>query len=98
MEFTMKIPEDMRKKYTERRARDAENLAQAVDKGEFEVLSKIGHQLKGNAATFGYESLAELGRKMEEAAETRSLPDASQCLFALKAWVQEQAYGAGEDG
>ncbi len=98
MEFAMKIPEDMRKKYLQRRASDAEEIAVALDAGKFEVLLKVGHQLKGNAPTFGYETLAELGHKMEEAAERESLAEARECLCALKAWVQEQQYGAGEDG
>jgi HPt (histidine-containing phosphotransfer) domain-containing protein len=94
----MKIPEEMRKKYAERRARDAEALERALEQNNFDVLSKVGHQLKGNAATFGYEPLAELGRKMELAVENRSMADAKQCLFALKAWLQEQTSGVGEDG
>jgi len=98
MEFAMKIPDEMRKKYTERRARDAEELARALEAGDFTVLEKVGHQLRGNAATFGYEPLAEIGRKMEMAAEKHCSQEAEECLFALKAWVQEQAFGAGEDG
>ncbi len=97
-EFAMKIPEEMRKKYTERRARDAELLTNALEAGELEPFGSVGHQLKGNAATFGYEPLAELGRKMEEAAETHSLSDAKQCLFSLRAWIQDQTSGVGEDG
>ncbi len=97
-EFAMKIPEQMRKKYIERRARDADKIASTLEAGNFAVLSQVGHQLKGNGATFGYEGLAELGRKMEEAAEKSSRLDADQCLFALKAWVQEQTNGMGEDG
>ena len=98
MEFAMKIPEEMRKKYTERRARDAEALSEALEAGDFETLSRLGHQLKGNAATFGYESLAEVGRKLESAAETKSIESGKQCLFSLKAWLQEQTSGVGEDG
>lgn len=94
----MKIPEEMRKKYTERRARDADVLMSALEAGELDTFQKVGHQLKGNAATFGYEPLAELGRKMEEAAQHQSLSEAKACLFSLKAWLQDQTSGVGEDG
>jgi HPt (histidine-containing phosphotransfer) domain-containing protein len=97
MDFAMRITEDLRKKYDERRAQDAELLALSLDEGRFEVLARLGHQLKGNAATYGYEDLAQLGRKMEQAAEAHSLPEGKQCLYALRAWVQERA-GVGEDG
>lgn len=98
MEFAMKIPEPLRKKYKERRARDAEDLAVSLDSGQFEVLARVGHQLKGNAATYGYESLAELGRKMEHAAEVHSVKEGQECLYSLKAWLHEQTSGVGEDG
>jgi HPt (histidine-containing phosphotransfer) domain-containing protein len=98
MEFAIKIPEEMRRRYTERRARDAEDLARSIEAGSFEVLARVGHQLKGNAATYGYEPLADLGRKMEHAAHEQSLPEAKECLYTLKAWVQEQSSGVGEDG
>lgn len=96
-EFSMRIPEELRKKYLERRVRDLESLEQSMESGDLETFSRIGHQLKGNAATFGYETLAELGRKMEEAAEHKSKEEAKQCSFVLKAWIQEQV-GVGESG
>ena len=98
MEFAMKIPDEMRKKYTERRARDADELTRALETGDLSAFGRVGHQLKGNAATFGYENLAELGRKMEEAAAGQSSQVGQECLFALKAWIQEQTSGVGEDG
>lgn len=98
MVFVMKIPDELRLKYKERRARDATDLSASLDAGQFGVLARIGHQLKGNASTYGYEELAELGRKMEHAADEKSLPGAWDCLFALKAWVSEQSPGANTDG
>jgi HPt (histidine-containing phosphotransfer) domain-containing protein len=98
MEFTMIISDELRQKYLARRARDAEDLAVSLEAGQFDVLARIGHQLKGNASTYGYEQLAELGRKMEHAAEEESLEGARGCLFTLKAWVGEQNPGSTVDG
>jgi HPt (histidine-containing phosphotransfer) domain-containing protein len=98
MEFAMRIPEPLRRKYIERRARDADELASALERGDFEVLSRLGHQLKGNAATYGYETLSVLGHKMDHAAQTQSLAEGKECLYALRAWLQEQTNTAGEDG
>lgn len=92
------IPEEMRKRYVKRRAQDVEELSAALENGDFNPMQKTGHQLKGNGPTYGYEMLADLGRRMEDAAENRSMTEARECLFALKAWVQEQEFGAGEDG
>jgi HPt (histidine-containing phosphotransfer) domain-containing protein len=98
MEFVMKIPDELRRKYTERRARDADDLSASLDAGQFDVLARIGHQLKGNASTYGYEELAELGRKMEHAAEDLLLKEARDCLFTLKAWVEDKKPSSTVDG
>jgi HPt (histidine-containing phosphotransfer) domain-containing protein len=98
MEFAMKIPESLRKKYIEHRAHDAEDLAVSLEGGRFDVLARVGHQLRGNASTYGYEHLADLGRKMEHAVESGSLTEGKECLYSLKAWLSEQQSGVGEDG
>ena len=98
MEFAIKIPEELRRRYMERRARDAEDLSLSLEAGQFDVLARLGHQLKGNAATYGYEQLADLGRKMEHAAKEQSLAEGKDCLFLLKAWLNERSSGVGEDG
>jgi len=92
--FVMKISRELRCKYKERRARDVEDLTTSLEAERFEVLSRIGHQLKGNASTYGYEELAVLGRKMEHAAEEKSLSEAHACLVELRVWVSQHDPGA----
>jgi len=86
----MTIPEEMRKKYLERRQRDINALIDAHGHGDFEIFVKVGHQLKGNAATFGYDELAVLGRRMEEAGESGSREEADSCLREFQDWLQKQ--------
>jgi HPt (histidine-containing phosphotransfer) domain-containing protein len=91
MSIAMEIPEEMRKKYLERRQRDAIALSEARSRGDFEPFVKIGHQLKGNAATFGYDDLAELGKRMESAGESCSGEAADHCLNDFRKWILEHA-------
>lgn len=91
MSYQMKIPDEMRAKYIERRQRDMEELKQALGAGNLEPFQRIGHQLKGNGATYGYEELGELGRRMEEAANGKSLPEAEDCLSELIRWISAHA-------
>lgn len=87
MSYTMHIPDEMRAKYIERRKRDLEELKLAFSSGNLESFQRIGHQLKGNGATYGYEELGELGRRMEEAGSDKDKSKAETCLFELIDWV-----------
>lgn len=91
MSYQMKIPEEMRAKYIERRQRDLEELKEALGAGSLEPFQRIGHQLKGNGATYGYEELGELGRRMEEAANSKSTSDAQDCLAEFIRWISAHA-------
>jgi HPt (histidine-containing phosphotransfer) domain-containing protein len=90
MGYTMVIPEEMRKKYLDRRRRDIEELLTASDAADTGPFVRVGHQLKGNALTFGYEELAEVGARMEEAALAENWAEARACLSSLKEWLEKQ--------
>lgn len=91
MTYAMTIPDEMRRKYIERRRRDHADLANALAAGDFDVLYRVGHQLRGNAATFGYDSLTLLGERMEAASQARDRAEAEFCVEALGNWIREQS-------
>lgn len=91
MSYQMKIPDEMRAKYIERRKRDLDELRQAMAADNLEPFQRIGHQLKGNGATYGYDELGELGRRMEEAGDQKNLADAGACLEELTRWIAAHA-------
>jgi HPt (histidine-containing phosphotransfer) domain-containing protein len=90
MGYTMAIPDEMRKKYLERRRRDIEELTAASASNDPAPFIKVGHQLKGNAITFGYQELADVGARMEDAGNQENWEIARECLDSLKAWLAAQ--------
>lgn len=86
----MSIPDDMRKKYVGRRAQDLASLSLALESSDFDPFFRVGHQLRGNAETFGYDLLADLGERMEAASTSRDRSEAEQCLKVLRQWLDEQ--------
>lgn len=62
------IPEEVRRKYLERRKTDFEDCQKAIKENNFEVLARVGHQIKGNASTFGFDDLSTIAIQMEEGA------------------------------
>lgn len=71
----MEVPHGFIIKYIERRKMDLEICLDSLESKQYEKIAKIGHQLKGNGATFGYPELSNVGEKIEEAAK-RSDPKA----------------------
>ena len=62
------IPEEARQKYIERRKTDLENCKKALQQKDFDAIARVGHQVKGNASTFGYEELGSIAIEMEKSA------------------------------
>jgi HPt (histidine-containing phosphotransfer) domain-containing protein len=59
------IPIELQKKYIERRWTDLKNCQDAFVKSDFLFLINLGHQLKGNAATYGHEKLGFIAEQIE---------------------------------
>ena len=93
MDFEMTIPEEARVKYIERRKKDIESLRQALATNTFEEFKRIGHQLKGNAASFGYSDLEKVAIQMEAAGEKQDRHEASQQLSLFQQWFDKNAAG-----
>lgn len=59
------IPQEFILKYIERRKTDLENCEQALQGKDFEALARVAHQIKGNAASFGFDDLGHIAIDME---------------------------------
>ena len=57
--------------YLERRRGDAEALRVAVGAGDFDEARRLGHNMKGSGAGYGFARISELGAAMQSAAEAR---------------------------
>ncbi|MFV8259150.1 Hpt domain-containing protein [Bdellovibrio bacteriovorus] len=64
----MIVPVESKVKYLRRRDAELESLLRISTGPElFELGKKVGHQIKGNAATFEFNDLTELGKRLEAA-------------------------------
>ncbi len=94
MDLEMLIPEEARLKYIERRKKDIESLREALTTNSFEEFKRIGHQLKGNAASFGYSDLEKVAIQMEAAGLKQDRHEASQQLGLFEQWYNKVSSGA----
>ena len=61
----MELPPELYRNYHQRRKADLERLKNAMVENDAEPFKALGHQLKGNAPTYGYDDLATIGIEME---------------------------------
>lgn len=87
--MSVDIPKEALEKYIERRRVDLENCKQALEKKDFEVLARVGHQIKGNAATFGYEELGEIAIALEEQALAKHSENLSKILAKFSKFLSQ---------
>lgn len=58
--------------YLERREHDIDHCLTALQKEDWETLSRIGNRIRGNAETFGFPPLTQIGEMLEKGAEDRN--------------------------
>lgn len=90
MDSDLIIPEEVRVKYIERRKKDVESLKSALATHTFDEFKRIGHQLKGNAASFGYQELEKVAVQMEAAGERQDLQEAARQLHLFERWLAQE--------
>lgn len=63
------ILREMAPEYLKRRRGDLPVIESALDRGDFNAIRVLGHQLKGSGGGYGFEQLSEIGRLLEESAK-----------------------------
>lgn len=89
MDDTFKLPEDVRLRYIERRKTDIQECLAALNKGDFSHLARVGHQLKGNASSYGYAALADIAIEMEKYALEQNTARLQDILEQFKRYVEQ---------
>jgi HPt (histidine-containing phosphotransfer) domain-containing protein len=60
---------ELRAEYLDHQRAESGRREQALKNGDFELLRKVGHDLKGTATSYGFAELTEIGRALETAAK-----------------------------
>ena len=82
------IPPEMREKYLSRRRIDLEILSSSLEARSADEFKRIGHQLKGNARSFGYQQLELIGQKFEDAAERKDFVELKRQMDAFRDFIE----------
>lgn len=84
------LPEDLRQRYIARRHQDTLDCFVKLSNLDWAYFERLGHQLKGNASSFGYEDLRDIALRIESFAQMRNLAELKATLEDFKNWVAEK--------
>ena len=85
----MDVPKKILSHYLEHRKNDLKFCLEWLTKNNFCEIERVGHQLKGNGATFGYPDLTSLGAELELAAQNRDSIKTEMTLKKFSNWLLE---------
>ncbi len=76
----MEIPPKLKQNYIRRRQEDIINCEAALKNDDFKTIEVVGHQMKGNGLSFGFESIAALGQQLELAAKNKNRDELAELM------------------
>jgi HPt (histidine-containing phosphotransfer) domain-containing protein len=74
--------------FLEHRRQELVQIADALDRGEFETIREIGHGLKGTGGTYGLEAISAYGRALETAAGQKDGVCVREALHRLTRFLE----------
>ena len=58
-------------RFLQNRRGDVKALLKALERGDYDTIRILGHSMKGTGAGYGFNVISDIGRSLEEAADTR---------------------------
>ena len=78
---------DLTPQYLENRRNELPKLQAALQNGDFSLIETAGHQMKGNARSYGFSQLTDIGRELELAAQAKDSNEISILLEQIQDYL-----------
>ena len=92
MAIVYKIDSDLKEiipNFMNGRKKDIGLLETAIKDNNFSEIQSIGHKLKGNAGSYGFDGLGEIGHGIERAAKESKLDDIEKLFEDYKSHLEQ---------
>jgi PAS domain S-box-containing protein len=80
--------EEMAPEYLEARRRDIREAEALLDKGDFEPLRIMAHNMAGSGGSYGFHDLSQLGASLEFSARAADAPASEQYVSAIREYLE----------
>lgn len=85
----IQLPLEMYRTYIVRRKDDLKSLEEALQRNSVTSFNQIGHQIMGNAQSFGFSELEKIGEKMESLRPEDVQAEGRRLIDDLAHWIQQ---------
>ena len=65
-----------------------QQMRDALDRGDYETVRDVGHGLKGAGGSYGFDTITDLGKAIEEAAKKADATEVANSVTALENYLQ----------
>ena len=92
MTIVYKIDSDLKEiipNFMNGRKKDIGLLETAIKESDFAEIQSIGHKLKGNAGSYGFDGLGDIGHGIEKAAKESKLEEIEQLFDDYKKHLEQ---------
>jgi HPt (histidine-containing phosphotransfer) domain-containing protein len=86
----MQLPDDLKRRYLDRRAKDIEDCLLKLKDLDWTYFERLGHQLKGNAPSYGFDELGAIAHELEASAQEKDLDKLEMYVNAFRVWLGRQ--------
>ncbi len=87
--ISMQVPTDLKRRYLARRIEEIQKLRAALYVGDYSQALRLGHQIKGNAATFEFDEMGPLGKEIEKAASEKDRAQVEHFLHKVESFIYQ---------
>ena len=71
--------------FLDNRRQDVEQMQEAMERGDYEIIRTMGHRIKGLAGSYGFPDMGLAGAQLEQAAKNQDLPSMRRTIDQLTA-------------
>ncbi|MDY6834675.1 MAG: Hpt domain-containing protein [Chloroflexota bacterium] len=73
--------------FLERRQKDIETISNALTSGDYDTIRTLGHSMKGSGGGFGFDTITDIGRSIEVAANNRNSEEIQKQIEELNFYL-----------
>jgi HPt (histidine-containing phosphotransfer) domain-containing protein len=77
----------LQERFLEHRERDVRVIVDALQRDDFETVSRLGHNMRGTGTSYGHPEVSAIGERLESAADEQDVHLVAVQLDALSAWI-----------
>jgi HPt (histidine-containing phosphotransfer) domain-containing protein len=75
--------EDIAPIFLENKRKDLQTLHVAAGAQDFATLQTLGHRMKGDGGGYGFDTISEIGSRLEDAVKRQDLATVENCIAEL---------------